>query len=160
MQRRHFTTWAALAASTSLTTPLARAHHGWSSFDLEQPLYLEGRVVQVAWRNPHAEFELELAADLRLPADLVQRKLPAQAASVDGPRLLQAAKVPTRKERRWQVELAPLQRMQAWNVTPLKVGDAVAVLGFTLADAKAAPLVRVEYLFVGGQVYGLRSSPA
>ena len=160
MQRRHFTTWAALAVTTPLTTPLARAHHGWSSFDLEQPLYLEGRVLQVAWRNPHAEFELELAADLRLPADLAQRKLPAQSASVDGPRLLQAAKVPTRKERRWQVELAPLQRMQAWSVTPLKVGDSVAVLGFTLADAKAAPLVRVEYLFVGGQVYGLRSSPA
>jgi Family of unknown function (DUF6152) len=160
MQRRHFTTWAALAATTSLSTPLARAHHGWSSFDLDQPLYLEGRVVQVAWRNPHAEFELELAADLRLPADLAQRKVPAQAANVDGPRLLQAAKLPTRKERRWQVELAPLQRMQAWNVTPLKVGDTVGVLGFTLADAKAAPLVRVEYLFVGGQVYGLRSSPA
>ncbi len=156
MQRRHFTTWAALAAFS----PLARAHHGWSSFDQTRPLYLEGRADRVAWRNPHAEFELELAADLRLPADLAQRKLPAQSASVDGPRLLQAAKVPTRKERRWQVELAPLQRMQAWNVTPLKVGDSVAVLGFTLADAKAAPLVRAEYLFVGGQTYGLRSSPA
>lgn len=160
MQRRHFTAASALLLGGPLATPLARAHHGWSSFDLDQPLYLEGRVVKVAWRNPHAEFELELSADLRLPADLPQRKLPAQTAPVDGPRLLQAAKLPTRKERRWEVELAPLQRMQAWNVTPLKVGDTVAVVGFTLADAKAAPLVRAEFLFVGPQVYGLRSSPA
>lgn len=156
MQRRHFTTLAGLA----LVSPLVRAHHGWSSFNLDQPLYLEGRVAQVAWRNPHAELQLDLATDLRLPPDLQQRKLPAQTAPVDGARLLQAARLPTRSDKRWDIELAPLPRMQAWNVTPLKVGDTVAVLGFTLADAKAAPLLRVEFLFVGTQVYGLRSSPA
>jgi len=156
MHRRHFTTLAGLA----LLAPGARAHHGWSSFDLEHPLYLEGRAVQVAWRNPHAEFELELAADLRLPADLAQRQLPAQTAPVDGARLLQAARLPTRKDRRWQVELAPLSRMDAWKVAPIKPGDRVALLGFTLADPKARPLLRAEFLFVGTQVYGLRSSPA
>ena len=156
MHRRHFTTLAGLA----LLAPAARAHHGWSSFDLAQPLYLEGRAEQVAWRNPHAEFELELAADLRLPADLAQRKLPAQTAPVDGARLLQAARLPTRKDRRWQVELAPLARMEAWKVAPIKSGDRVALLGFTLADPKAPALLRAEFLFVGDQVYGLRSSPA
>ena len=38
----------------------ARAHHGWSSFDQERPLYLEGRAANVRWRNPHAELVLEV----------------------------------------------------------------------------------------------------
>ena len=61
------------AAGWMLLPGVARAHHGWSSFDQERPLYLEGRAAKVAWRNPHAELELDLAADLRLPADLASR---------------------------------------------------------------------------------------
>ena len=37
----------------------AWAHHGWSSFDQERPIYLEGRAADVKWRNPHAELVLE-----------------------------------------------------------------------------------------------------
>jgi hypothetical protein len=148
-----------------LTLPLlgalpARAHHGWSSFDQNRPVYLEGKVVQSAWRNPHAELELELpAAGLKLPADLASRSLPAQAAPVDGPALLKAAQVPTRKDKRWQIELAPLPRLEAWQVPPEKVGDSLAVLGFTFAGEQGAAILRAEYLFVGNKVYGLRSAP-
>jgi hypothetical protein len=61
------------------------AHHGWSSFDQDRPIYLEGRVTQVPkWQNPHAELELEVPAGLKVPADLAQRPLPAQTAPVDG----------------------------------------------------------------------------
>jgi hypothetical protein len=67
--------------AAALAAPLAaRAHHGWSSFDQARPIYLEGHAAKVAWRNPHAEMALELPADLKLPADLASRKLPAQAA--------------------------------------------------------------------------------
>ena len=62
----------------------ARAHHGWSGFDPERPLYLEGRAAKVRWANPHAEIELEVAPEPRLPADLKQRELPAQTAQVVG----------------------------------------------------------------------------
>jgi hypothetical protein len=138
MQRRSFVVAALIA-------PLAaRAHHGWSSFD----------------QNPHAELALELPADLRLPADLASRKLPAQSAGVDGPALLKAAQLPTRKDRVWQIELAPLTRMEAWKVPQIKDGDSIGVLGFTFAGEKGDAILRAEYLFVGGQVYGLRSSPA
>lgn len=148
-------------AAPGLLLPLwARAHHGWSSFDLDKPLWVEGKAVKVQWRNPHAELDLERDADARLPADLAQRALPAQSASVDGARLLQAARLPTRKDRRWQVELAPLTRMEAWRVAPLKVGDRVAVLGYTFAGEKGDAVLRAEYLFAAGKVYGLRSSPA
>ena len=140
--------------------PLARAHHGWSSFDQDRPIYLQGRVQSVRWQNPHAEVVLELPANLSLPADLAQRALPAQTSPVDGKALLAKAQLPRRKDRRWEVEFAPLSRMQAWKVSPLKVGEEVAVLGFTFQDEKGEAILRVEYLFVGSQVYGLRSNPA
>ena len=154
MDRRLFLTAAAAA-------PLAaQAHHGWSSFDLSRPIYLEGRAVNVAWRNPHAELDLDLAADLKLPADLAQRAVPPQSASVDGPGLLKAAQLPTRKDKRWHIELAPLSRMDAWKVPEIKNGDTLALLGFTFAGEKGDAILRAEYVWVGGKAYGLRSSPA
>jgi hypothetical protein len=148
-----------VAAPLALVPPRAFAHHGWSSFDLTRPIYLEGKAAKVAWRNPHAELELELAAGLKLPTDLATRRVPAQSAQVDGAALLKAATLPTRGEKRWQIELAPLTRMQAWKVPEIKDGDTVAVLGFTFAGEKGEAILRAEYLFLGGQVYGLRSSP-
>lgn len=155
MHRRTFTAlplWAALPAW---------AHHGWSSFDQTRPLYLEGKAGQVAWRNPHVELKLDLPPDgLKLPADLATRSLPAQTAPVDGAALLKAAQLPTRKDRRWDIELAPLSRMQAWAVPEIKPGDALAMVGFTLVGEKGEAVLRVEYLFAGGKTYGMRSSPA
>ncbi len=149
-----------ITAPLLLALPAARAHHGWSSFDVDRPLFLEGRADKVAWRNPHAEFELELPDPPRLPADLAQRALPAQSSSIDGARLLKQAALPTRKDRRWWVELAPISRLQAWKVEPIKAGDTVGVLGYTFAGEKGDAVLRAEYLFAGGKVYGLRSSPA
>lgn len=154
MQRRSF-----IAGTAVLGLP-AWAHHGWSSFDQSRPIYLEGTAAKVRWANPHTEMELELPADLKLPADLASRSLPAQSASVDGPALLKAAQLPTRKDRRWQIELAPLSRMNAWAVPEIKNGDRVALLGFTFAGEKGEAILRAEYVFVGGKAYGLRSSPA
>jgi hypothetical protein len=156
MQRRHFL----LAGGGALLLPLAKAHHGWSGFDQTRPLYLEGRAANVAWRNPHVEIDLELTPDLKLPEDLVRRPLPAQAAAVDGARLLATAQLPTRRDRHWEIELAPLTRMEAWKVEEIKPGTAVAVLGFTSEGEKGAAVLRAEFLWVGGKVYGLRSSPA
>ena len=68
--------------------------------------------------------------------------------------------LPTRRDKRWTVELAPLSRMNAWKVAEIKPGDPVGLLGFTFAGEKGDAIVRVEYLFAGGGVYGLRSSPA
>jgi len=137
----------------------ARAHHGWSRFDLSKPLFLSGTVVSAAWRNPHAELVLAPDPSLSRPADLNERGLPAQTAPVDGAALLKAAQVPAGDGKRWTVELAPLFRMNAWKVAEIRAGDRVELLGFTLADG-SEPVLRVEYLWSGGGVYGLRSSPA
>jgi len=149
-----------LAAPLAVWLPAAHAHHGWSSFDQSRPIYLEGKAGKVSWSNPHAEVMLDLPPDLKLPADLATRALPAQSAAVDGPALLKAAQLPTRKDRRWEIEFAPLSRMEAWKVPEIKVGDSLAVIGFTFGGEKGEAVLRAEYLFAGGKVYGLRSAPA
>ncbi|MBX3610232.1 MAG: hypothetical protein KF871_10070 [Hydrogenophaga sp.] len=138
----------------------AMAHHGWSGFDQSRPIYLAGKVVEVAWRNPHAELIVEVPASLAVPADLAQRPLPNQTASVNGVDLLRRAVVPTRKDARWEIELAPIFRMNQWQVPEPKVGDPVAMVGFTFKDEQGEAVMRVEYLFIGDKAYGLRSSPA
>ncbi len=150
--------WGALL---SLAAPgRALAHHGWSSFDLERPVYLEGRAAEVKWRNPHAELMLDLTMGLKLPADLGQRAVPAQVAAVDGKALLSRAQLPTRRDRRWMIELAPLTRMEQWKVPEIKAGAMLSLLGFTSAGEKGDAVLRAEYLFLDGKTYGLRSSPA
>ena len=159
MKRRDVLKISAAFSAAGVLLP-ASAHHGWSSFDQERPVYLEGKVVKSVWQNPHVELVLELPTALRLPADLAQRALPAQTAPVDGKALLTKATLPTRQDKRWEIELAPLSRVQAWNVAEIKPGDSVAVLGFTFTAEKGAAILRAEYLFVAGKTYGLRSSPA
>ncbi|HEX2544979.1 MAG TPA: DUF6152 family protein [Ramlibacter sp.] len=154
MNRRH-----CLLATLALPFA-ARAHHGWSSFDQDRPIFLQGRVATVKWQNPHAELVLELPADYRLPGDVASRAVPAQSASLDGKALLARAVAPTRRDRRWEVELAPLTRLEAWKVAPIAVGSTVGVLGYTFKDEKGAAILRAEYLYVDGNAYGLRSSPA
>jgi Family of unknown function (DUF6152) len=135
------------------------AHHGWSSFDQARPLWLEGRASEVLWRNPHVELKLETSSAMKLPANLRTRRLPEQTAAVDGPALLAAAALPKRTDRVWEVELAPLTRMQAWKVSEIKSGTDLAVLGFTFQGEQGRAVLRAEYLFLGDQTYGLRSSP-
>lgn len=150
----------ALPTGVLLGMSAAQAHHGWSSFDQTRPVYLEGRAASVQWRNPHVELVLERKPIDRVPADLAQRPVPAQTASVDGRSLFQRAVLPNRQDVRWEIELAPLFRMQAWQVPEIKVGTALAVLGFTFTEERGSPILRVEYLFLDGKTYGLRSSPA
>lgn len=142
------------------SVPMAWAHHGWSSFDQERPIYLAGRAVEVKWRNPHVELMLELQTPLALPTDLAQRPVPAQSAQVDGRGLLAKTVLPTRRDRRWEIELAPLSRVGQWQVPEMGVGTELALVGFTFTGEKGAPLLRAEYLFLNGKTYGMRSSPA
>ena len=159
MQRRQMIQAGGWLACGSAILP-AWAHHGWSSFDQNRPIYLEGRAVEVAWRNPHAELVLEVPENLVVSSNLASRTVPAQTAGIDGAALLARAVVPTRRDRRWEVELAPLFRLGLWQVPELRAGQALSLLGFTFRDEKGGPVLRAEYLFLNGVTYGLRSSPA
>jgi len=151
-RRRLLMLAAALAASPVL------GHHGWSSFDQDKPLFLAGTVKSVRWRNPHAEFVLTVPAGLAIPSDLATRKAPSQSQTVDSSGIFAKATVPAQASGDWEIELAPLSRMSAWNVAELKAGDRVEVIGYALASGDRRVL-RVEYLMVGGKIYALRSGP-
>ena len=138
----------------------AQAHHGWSSFDLDRPVYLEGKASKVKWQNAHTELTLELNPGMKLPADLATRSIPAQTAPVDAPALLKKAQLPKRADKAWEIELAPLFRMNAWKVAEIKEGQSLAVLGFTFKDEKGSAILRAEFLWTEGKTYALRSSPA
>ena len=154
MKRRHF---AHLTIGVLLAAPVL-AHHGWSSFDQDKPLYLTGTVTQVRWQNPHAELMLRVDA-AKLPEDMPSRAVPAQQQSVDGAGILKKVQVPANAIGVWEVEFAPLSRMHAWGLSqPPKVGDRIEVIGYGLADDNKR-LLRAEYLFINGKGYAFRSSP-
>jgi len=146
------------AALIAVALPVL-AHHGWSSFNQDQPLYLTGTVKNVQWRNPHVDAVVTVADDLKLPADLTQRQMPAQRQSVDSAALLAKTRVPEAAGGDWEIEFAPLSRMETWGITPLRVGDRIELIGYAGVPGKPK-LLRVEYLIVDGQAYGLRSAPA
>jgi hypothetical protein len=144
--------------AVALMAAPAIAHHGWSSFDQDKPLYLSGVVKQVRWQNPHAEVVLQVDAK-SLPEGFAARKLPAQQQSVDGTALLKKTQVPANAVGDWEIEFAPLSRMNAWGLGQApKPGERMELVGYALADGKR--LLRVEYMFYTGKAYAFRSSPA
>jgi hypothetical protein len=152
-RRRFLITGLALAVAPAL------AHHGWSSFDQDKPLYLAGTVKSVRWQNPHAEIVLTVVPGLALPPDLSQRAVPTQAQRVDGSAVLKKTVLPAIPTGDWEIEFAPLSRMEAWGLKePLKPGDRIELVGYALADS-AKKVLRVEYMFAGGRAYAFRSSP-
>lgn len=150
----------ALLLAAAAAPVAALAHHGWSSFDQDKPVYLEGRIKTVRWANPHAEVVLVVDAGLKLPDDLARRSLPAQSQNVDGAAVAAKTRLPEAAAGDWTIEFAPLFRMQAWGVREPKAGDRIEVIGYIAPKIGGGRLVRVEYLFADGKVYGLRSSPA
>jgi hypothetical protein len=84
----------------------------------------------------------------------------AQTAGIDGVALLARAVVPMRRDRRCEVELAPLFRLGLWRAPELRVVQTLSLVGFTFKEEKGGPVLRAEYLFLNGVTYGLRSSPA
>ena len=120
---------------------------------------MQGVVADVEWANPHVEIDIRVPAALKLPADLATRVIRAQQVAIDAAALFAKTKVPARKDREWEIELAPLTRMQAWNIEPIKKGEAIEVVGFTFPKQEGEAILLAEFLFRGGKAYGLRSSP-
>ncbi len=147
-----------IVVSLVAATSLAFAHHGWSSFDESKPIYLEGVVKEVKWQNPHAEVKLEVNG-APAPAALPRFAVPKQSAAVDAVTVLGTAKPPVRKDKVWEIEFAPIARMDAWKVVAPKAGDKMAMVGYTFKDEKGEAILRVEFLIGNGKVTPLRSSP-
>lgn len=146
-------------AASLLVAGAALAHHGWSSFDEKAPIYVAGTVQSVAWQNPHAE--LVLAPEVQeLPPGLATRSVPAQEQPVDGATVLANTTLAADLSGPWTIELAPLTRMDAWGVARIQPGAKVELVGYTFPKgASSERRMRVEFLFVDGQAYSIRSMP-
>ena len=158
----HRRTLLLLSLGAPFSAPLvARAHHGWSSFDQDRPLYLAGTIKATRWNNPHAELTVVVPADLKVPADLAARPLPAQSQTVDGSAILKKASAPAPSAGEWTLELAPLFRMNAWGMRDApREGARVEAIGYAGSSLSGKQFVRVEYVWIDGKAAGLRSSPA
>lgn len=156
MERREFIIGVPLLLASSRLW----AHHGWSSFDETRPIYLAGKAAEVRWQNPHVELQLDLATPLELPASLKTRTAPKQSAPVDAAALFAKAVLPTRRDARWEIELSPLTRLQAWDTAEIKVGENLELVGYTFPGEKGDAILRVEFLIRDNKVTPLRSSPA
>ena len=89
MNRRQF---AYLTIGVLLAAPVL-AHHGWSSFDQDKPLYLSGTLTQVRWQNPHAEVDAACRCD-QAAGWFRSAHFPAQQQSVDAAGILKKVQVP------------------------------------------------------------------
>ena len=156
--RRRLLRLACAPALLLFGTRRASAHHGWSSFDSDKPIYVEGTVKSVRWQNPHAEIIIDVKPGLKLPPDLAARKVPAQTQLVDGAAVLAKAKPPSNPATSWTLELAPLFRVEAWKLAQPAAGTTIAAIGYAAPGEKTA-MMRVEYLLLDGKIYGLRSMP-
>ena len=98
----------------------AWAHHGWSSYDAEKTIKVDVPLVEVRYRNPHAEVDVDYQG------------------------------------KRWQVILAPINRMESRGLDKdaLKQGKSVTVEGYPRKDG--TPEMRAERITVDGKVIELR----
>jgi hypothetical protein len=95
-----------------LVAVTAQAHHGWGGYDTGKPLYLEGIVAEVRWRNPHPEVVIEVAATPPAKKDVA---VPQELAAL-GFGEVAAKAAPPAQGGRYTLDLAPIGRLAAWGM--------------------------------------------
>jgi hypothetical protein len=138
-------------------SPPVLAHHGWSSFDETAPIRLSGTVKKVKWENPHVELSLAPEAARKECPGL---KAPKQRANVDFDKLLASAKPPKKSRASWEIELAPLSRVEQWKLKEIKAGETVTLIGYSSKDEAGDAVLRAEFIIRDCVVTPLRSGPA
>lgn len=113
--------------SVHLSVPGAEAHHGWASYDTQTPLYLEGTVAEVNWRNPHPDLVVVIEAPARAvePNRVV---LPPDAGSDLRNALTHATPA---APGRYTLHLPPIARLQRAGVsTPPQPGERLVAIAY------------------------------
>jgi hypothetical protein len=130
-----------LALAALLSVPTAEAHHGWSSYNTQVPLYLEGTVTEVHWRNPHPELVVVIEAPARA-VDPSRVNLPSDA----GTDLRDAVSRATpAAPGRYTVHLPPIARLERAGVSaPPQTGERFVAIAY--ASCSEAGTARAAYV--------------
>jgi Family of unknown function (DUF6152) len=131
-----------LALAALLSTQSAEAHHGWSSYNTQVPLYLEGTVAEVHWRNPHPELVVVIEAPARA-VDPSRVTLPSDA---EGAELRDAlSRAQPAAPGRYTVHLPPIARLQRAGVsTPPQPGERFVAIAY--ASCSEAGTARAAFV--------------
>ena len=107
--------------------PLAvSAHHGWSEYDVANPLKLTGQIIESGYEHPHGHIRFEAKG----------------GGATAG--------------KTWTVTLAPPSRMENRGLAPaaLRKGETVTVVGY--ANREKPEEMRAERITAGGKTVELR----
>lgn len=114
----------------SLFASTGIAHHSFAAqFDAEKPIKLIGTVTEVAWRNPHAWFFIDVVDENNVVTNW--------GLELASPNLLMR---------------------QGWTRSSLKVGDEVTIEGFHARNGTNTGNARVITLNASGKTFSAGSS--
>src|SRR5215213_5554746 len=131
----------ALALAALLSVPAAEAHHGWSSYNTQAPLYLEGIVTEVQWRNPHPELVLVIDAPARA-VDPSRVTLPSDAGADLRDALTRAQPA---APGRYTLHLPPIARLERAGISaPPRAGERLVAIAY--ASCSEAGTARVAFV--------------
>ena len=154
MMRRVFLAGAAgatVSVLASMTARLARAHHGWSSFDTSRAYYVAGTLSSVRWGYPHSGARL-VVEPAGLPANWSQRPLPPGANERDGKATMASARPYTGRHKELDLVLAGPDWMERWGLKrPLTVGEKIEAVGFLNDGGNGDDLRPVIFWLADGQ---------
>ncbi|GEC33709.1 hypothetical protein N181_22320 [Sinorhizobium fredii USDA 205] len=127
------------------------AHHGWGGYDTGRPLYLEGTVTKVHWRNPHPELVIEVAATPPR-ADPANVPVPPELESIGFRDVLAKAQAPEHGGR-YTLDLAPIGRLANWGMSAApRRGERIIAVAFPSCSEAGSVRPAVIVLANGGAV--------
>lgn len=121
---------ASIGLGLALIAVSGKAHHSFAvQFAADKPIKLVGTVTEVAWRNPHAWFYIDVVDE--------DDGVTNWGLELASPNLLMR---------------------QGWSRSSMKVGDEVTVEGFLARDGSNTGNARVVTLNATGRVFSAGSS--
>lgn len=132
------------------------AHHGFTSFRTEAPIYLEGRIVEVHWGNPHPVVTLEVAQQ---PTGTPWRQwtLPAGWADMGTGHIVGSTTIPTNATGRWAVEFSGFSQQPRFGFAESpRVGEPIAIVAFQACQGNPR-LARSTLVHYRGQTFSQQS---
>lgn len=133
------------------------AHHGFGSFDIKDMFYIEGRIVHMAWTNPHIDLDIEVLPGLQLPEDIWSIEIPTDnEVPVGLPANLLPLPTGPQPEL-WALTMPSIERADKIGLSRDQIAPGRTFRGAGYRGCDPASLeFRPDLMFVGRKAYALR----